>query len=61
MAERHSWDVTATYEDTGMSRAKGREQRPSGGVLPPRGPLGATSYPTIRAACMGNSANELPS
>jgi hypothetical protein len=20
MAERHSWDVTATYEDTGMSR-----------------------------------------
>jgi hypothetical protein len=28
MAERHSWDVTATYEDTGMSRAKGREQRP---------------------------------
>jgi Resolvase, N terminal domain len=28
VAERHGWDVVATYEDAGVSGAKGRDQRP---------------------------------
>lgn len=28
VAERHGWNVVAVYEDTGISGAKGRDQRP---------------------------------
>ena len=28
VAERHGWEVVATYEDAGISGAKGREERP---------------------------------
>ena len=28
VAERRGWDVVATYEDTGISGAKGRDKRP---------------------------------
>ena len=28
VAERHGWDVVATYEDAGVSGSKGREERP---------------------------------
>jgi DNA invertase Pin-like site-specific DNA recombinase len=28
VAERHGWDVVATYEDAGVSGAKGRDKRP---------------------------------
>ena len=28
VAERHGWDVVATYEDAGISGGKGREERP---------------------------------
>jgi DNA invertase Pin-like site-specific DNA recombinase len=28
VAERHGWDVVATYEDAGVSGAKGRDERP---------------------------------
>jgi len=28
VAERHGWDVLATYEDAGISGGKGREERP---------------------------------
>jgi DNA invertase Pin-like site-specific DNA recombinase len=43
VAERHSWQVTAVYEDAGISGAKGRNQRPGLDTLmktvssPPRG------------------------
>ena len=28
VAERHSWHIVATYEDAGVSGAKGRDERP---------------------------------
>ena len=28
MAQRHGWEVTAVYEDAGISGAKGRDRRP---------------------------------
>jgi DNA invertase Pin-like site-specific DNA recombinase len=28
VAERHGWNVVATYEDAGVSGAKGRDERP---------------------------------
>jgi hypothetical protein len=29
VAERHEWHVVATYEDAGISGAKGRDKRPA--------------------------------
>jgi DNA invertase Pin-like site-specific DNA recombinase len=28
VAERHGWDVVATFEDAGISGSKGRDERP---------------------------------
>ena len=69
VAERHGWHIVATYEDAGVSGAKGRDKRPGLDCLMmavarreidwwPRGPLIGLVGPLRTVELLDRSARE---